>query len=187
MDAIIVATPTDKHEHYIRAALTAEKAVFSEKPVAADLKGVIGCYNLAEKVKKPLFCAFNRRFDLGMSELRRRVREGEIGTLYQIKTTSRDSPLPSMAYLQISHGIFHDCAVHDIDMVCWVLGEKPSSVYAQGHAFHPEIRAMGDVDSVTIVLKFPSGVIATIDLSRHSSYGYDQRLEVNIQKQHVSL
>ena len=69
--------------------------------------------------------------------------------------------------------------VHDIDMVCWIVGEAPCSVFAQGSAFHPEINAMGDVDTVAIILKFPSGVIATIDLSRHSQYGYDQRLEVS--------
>ena len=39
-----------------------------------------------------------------------------------IKTTSRDSPLPGIEYLKISGGIFHDCAVHDIDLVTWILG-----------------------------------------------------------------
>jgi hypothetical protein len=34
------------------------------------------------------------------------------------------------------------------------------------------------VDTIAIILKFPSGVLGSIDLSRHSSYGYDQRLEV---------
>ena len=38
-----------------------------------------------------------------------------------IKTTSRDSPLPGIEYLKISGGIFHDCAVHDIDLVTWIL------------------------------------------------------------------
>ena len=37
---------------------------------------------------------------------------------------------------------------------------------------------MNDVDTVAMTLKFPSGVLALIDLSRHATYGYDQRLEV---------
>lgn len=178
VDAVIVTTPTDQHEYYVKSALAAGKAVFCEKPLAADQKAVIECYNLAEEVKKPLFCAFNRRFDPAMSSLRRQVKEGKIGDIYQVKTTSRDSPLPSIAYLKVSQGIFHDCAVHDIDLVCWIVGEEPCSVFAQGHAFDQDIRAIGDMDSVAIVLKFPSGIIAAIDLSRHSQYGYDQRLEV---------
>jgi len=147
--------------------------------LSSDLSCIQECYRLAKEVGRPLFCAFNRRFDVSMSRLRDRVREGAIGKVYQVKTTSRDSPLPSMAYLKISTGIFHDCAVHDIDMACWVVGERHEGVFAQGSAFDPEIGAIGDVDKVVIVLKFPSGVLASIDLSRHSQYGYDQRLEVS--------
>lgn len=180
VDAVIVTTPTNQHEQYVHSALTARKAVFCEKPIATSEKAITECYDLAERVERPLFCAFNRRFDHGMCSLRNQVKTGKIGQLYQIKTTSRDSPLPSIAYLKISRGIFHDCAVHDIDMVCWIAGEEPSGVFAQGSAFDPEIGALGDVDTVAIVLKFPSGIIASIDLSRHSTYGYDQRLEVNL-------
>ncbi len=179
VDAVIVATPTTYHETLVRRGLKAHKAVFCEKPVAAEIDRIRECYELSEEVKRPLFCAFNRRFDHAMSNLRDRVNRGEIGKVYQIKTTSRDSPLPAIAYLKISKGMFHDCAIHDIDMVCWIVGEQPESVFAQGSAFDPEIKAIGDVDTIAIVLKFPSGVIASIDLSRHSQYGYDQRLEVS--------
>ena len=48
------------------------------------------------------------------------------------------------------------------------------------HAFNADIREMNDVDTVAIVLKFPSNVIVTIDLSRLANYGYDQRLEVSV-------
>ncbi len=178
VDAVVVTTPTTEHEHYVRRALAAGKAVFCEKPIAISKKAIVECYDLAEKMNRTLFCAFNRRYDASMSALRQKVLGGKIGKLYQLRTTSRDSPLPSVAYLKISQGIFHDCAVHDIDMVCWIVGEEPCGVFAQGSAFDPEIKAIGDVDTVAIILKFPGGVIATIELNRHSKYGYDQRLEV---------
>ena len=75
-------------------------------------------------------------------------------------------------------GIFHDCAVHDIDIMCWVLGEYPHRVTAHVYAHTPEIAAIGDYDTVAVVLSFRSGTIGIIDLSRYSTYGYDQRLEV---------
>ena len=74
-----------------------------------------------------------------------------------VKTTSRDSPLPSLNYLKISGGIFHDCAVHDIDLVTWTLGEYPTEVYSAANAHIPEIKAIDDFDNVTITMKFPSG------------------------------
>jgi predicted dehydrogenase len=78
----------------------------------------------------------------------------------------------------VAGGIFHDCAVHDIDIMCWVIGEYPSRVTAHVHAHTPEIAAIGDYDTVAVVLSFPSGTLGMIDLSRNSTYGYDQRLEV---------
>lgn len=79
-----------------------------------------------------------------------------------------------------SGGIYHDCAVHDIDMIINVIGEYPTSVSAVGKANIPEIAAIGDHDTVAILLSFESGTIGIIDLSRYSNYGYDQRLEVRI-------
>ena len=103
---------------------------------------------------------------------------GEVGHVQQIKITSRDSPLPSQAYLKTSGGIFHDCAVHDIDMMSHILGEYPIQVYSAANALIPEIKEMNDFDNVSITLKFKSGCIGLIDISRFASYGYDQRLEV---------
>ena len=113
-----------------------------------------------------------------MSKLRHKVAEGKIGKLFQLKSTSRDSPRPSLEYVKTSGGMYHDTAVHDIDMLCWIVGEEPVGVFAQGSVFDPEIASIGDVDTIVVTLKFPSGVLAVCDLSRHASYGYDMRLEV---------
>ena len=106
------------------------------------------------------------------------MKNGDIGKVHIIKTTSRDFPLPSIDYLKISGGIFHDCCVHDVDVICWILGERPHTVFCFANAFNPVIGALNDVDTVGVVMKFPSGVIGQIDLSRHAVYGYDQRIEV---------
>jgi len=116
------------HEDIVIKALQAEKAVFCEKPIAENRSDTAKCYEIAEKVGKPLFCAFNRRFDPSYLNVQCRVRRGEIGYVHMIKTVSRDSPLPSIEYLKISGGIFHDCLVHDIDIITWILGEYPDKV-----------------------------------------------------------
>lgn len=128
VDAVVVASPTYTHEGIVRKALEAKKAVFCEKPIAEDNVNSIKCYETAKKVGKPLFCAFNRRFDPSYFAVRSRVRNGEVGHVQIIKTVSRDSPLPSIEYLKMSGGIFHDCMVHDIDIMTWVLGEYPIKV-----------------------------------------------------------
>jgi len=178
LDAVMVATPTSSHEEYITKSLEAKKAVFTEKPVSEDSDAVERCYQLAAKVGKPLFCAFNRRFDPSFDNVYRQVRNGAVGQVHQIKLTSRDSPLPSAAYLAISGGIFHDCMVHDIDLMTYVLGEWPVEVFTSANAFTPEINKLQDYDNVVSTFKFASGTIGVVDISRFASYGYDQRLEV---------
>ena len=179
MDGVIVTTPTETHEQIVKQALLAGKAVFCEKPIAGNIEDTARCYDVAAAVNRPLYCAFQRRFDLGFMKIHRQVREGKIGKIHLLKTTSRDSPRPTIDQLKNCRGLYHDCGVHDIDLICWVLGEEPEGVIAQGTTMDPEIAAIGDIDTIAIILKFPSGVLATIDLSRHSSYGYDHRLEVS--------
>lgn len=125
-----------------------------------------------------MFCAFNRRFDASHASVKQAAQNGEIGCLQMVKICSRDSPLPSEDYLKTSGGIYHDCAVHDIDMALWILNECPTEVFSYAHAFQDSVRKMGDVDTVSIAMKFPSGAIGQIDLSRYAAYGYDQRVEV---------
>lgn len=179
ISAVVVCTPTFEHEKIVRAALENNKAVFCEKPVSQSDIGIKNLYEFADKVKQPLFCSFNRRFDPSFKSLKERCKEKrEIGDVHMVKTCSRDSPLPSTDYLRISGGMFHDCAVHDIDMVCWILGEFPVEVFVMAQSHIPDIRDLGDVDTVLISMRFPSKALASIDLSRHAVYGYDQRVEV---------
>ena len=123
-------------------------------------------------------CGFNRRFDPGLREIYDRVKAGEIGQVQMAKLTSRDYPLPPTEYLRNTKGIYHDTAIHNIDLVTWLFGEKPQTIFTTAHAFLPEIEAINDVDTVAICMKFSSGGIAMIDISRFASFGYDQRLEV---------
>ncbi len=60
-----------------------------------------------------------------------------------------------------------------------LLGATPARVYATGSAFHPDLVKINSFfESAQCNLEFSSGVCATIELSRSSPYGYDQRIEV---------
>jgi myo-inositol 2-dehydrogenase / D-chiro-inositol 1-dehydrogenase len=178
VDAVIVATPTQTHHDYIIDSLNAGKAVFTEKPLGTGMEEIDACYGKAKEQGLLLFLGFMRRFDPSFADLAQRVHEGEIGTLQLLRTTSRDCPLPTIDYIKTSHGIFHDCIVHDLDMVRFIAREDPCEVFSYGSSFIPEIGAVGDIDTVLVTLKFPSGLLCSIDISRHAVYGYDQRIEV---------
>ena len=178
IDAVIVASPTQEHYGQIIAALDAGKPVFTEKPLGSTLEEIDTCFDLAKRNELPLLVGFNRRFDPSFSSLVRGVKEGQVGVLQMLRVTSRDSPLPTMDYISTSHGIFHDCIVHDFDMLRFITGEDPVEIYSVGSSFVEEISALGDLDNVLVALKYDGGMIASIDVNRFASYGYDQRIEV---------
>ena len=80
----------------------------------------------------------------------------------------------------ISGGIFVDSAVHDIDMVNWLVGEVPETVYATGYASHLLWQEVGDIDTSAALFTYPSGAVAMIDNCRNAPVGYDQRVEVTV-------
>ena len=104
VDAVVISTPTFTHEDLVERSLKAGKAVFCEKPLAETMEATKKLYGLAESTKKPLLVAFNRRFDPSFMNAYRRIRNGEIGHVQQLRTVSRDSPLPALKFLQTSGG-----------------------------------------------------------------------------------
>mmetsp|Transcript_16725 Transcript_16725/g.47177 ORF Transcript_16725/g.47177 Transcript_16725/m.47177 type:complete len:347 (+) Transcript_16725:82-1122(+) len=176
--AVVVSSTTHAHYGQILLALEKGKCVFTEKPISFDPAELKIVMTKAEKSKLPFMVGFQRRFDRNFATLRRMLRAGNIGGPRIIRCSSRDNPEPPMAYLKVSGGIFHDMLCHDFDMLHFLTGELPESVYAVGHTYNPEIAAMDDADTVVVTLRFASGLLATVDTSRISAYGYDQRVEV---------
>jgi len=182
VEAVLVCTPTGSHPENIKESLLAGKQVFCEKPIAYDTKIVDELYQLAAKKNLILLCGFQRRHDHSFVKVKNLIDEGRIGTLHKIKTISRDNPCPPLAYLKISGGIIFDCASHDCDEMRWYTGEDPNLVFTTGSAFLPGVGDIPDVDTVEIMFKFPSGRLGSIDISRISCSGYDQRVEAHGEK-----
>ncbi len=175
--AVIVSSPTDKHFQHINQALTSGRHVFTEKPLGKSAEDIQKCYALARQQDKCLYLGFQRRYDRHFQALKQHL--PEIGDIRLLKASSRDNPPPALEYLKISGNIFHDMLIHDFDMLIHLLGVGiPESVYACGHAYDEQIGDIPDHDTVQVTIQYPQGLICSIDTSRSSVYGYDQRLEL---------
>nr|WP_308530799.1 inositol 2-dehydrogenase [uncultured Serratia sp.] len=179
IDAVIIGTPTHTHIDLMLAAAKAGKAVLCEKPVDLDINKAYAAQRALGEHASQVMLGFNRRFDLGFSEINQRIRSGDIGDLHQVIITSRDPGLAPMGYLKNSGGIFRDMVIHDFDLARWILGEEPVEVFATGsRLFARELEALGDYDTVMVQLRTASGKQCQINCSRQAIYGYDQRMEV---------
>jgi myo-inositol 2-dehydrogenase/D-chiro-inositol 1-dehydrogenase len=178
VDAVVIATPTDTHVEYIEAAARAGKPIYCEKPLDQSLDRVDRAMTALRDHAVPFMLGFNRRFDPDNGALREAVRCGEIGRLTMLMSWSREPSPPPIEYVRASGGYFVDATIHDIDLLCWIAGERPVEVMAAGSCmFDPQIGAEGDFDLTMTTLKMPSGALVHINNSRACSYGFDQRLE----------
>ncbi|MCT8999756.1 inositol 2-dehydrogenase [Chelativorans intermedius] len=179
VDAVVICTPTDTHADLIERFARAGKAVFCEKPIDLDLGRVRACLKVVEETGATLMVGFNRRFDAHFAAVRAAIDEGRIGKVEMVQITSRDPGPPPATYIRSSGGILRDMTIHDFDMARFLLGEEPETVFATASVLvDPEIGALGDHDSVSVVLTTASGKHCAISNSRRATYGYDQRIEV---------
>ena len=179
VDAVIIATPTNTHVEYIEMAARAGKPIYCEKPLDQTLERVDGCLSTLKTHPVPFMLGFNRRFDPDNRAVRQAVANGDLGRLNFLMSTSREPAPPPIDYVRASGGYFLDAQIHDIDLLCWIAGERPVRVFAAGSCvFDEKIGAEGDVDLAMTTLIMPSGALAHINNSRACAYGFDQRLEV---------
>ena len=177
VEAVIIASATNTHAELIHLSAKAGKAIFCEKPLDIDVARSRAAVNAAEENGVPLFLAFNRRFDPEYGALRDALACGAIGKPELILITSRDPEPPTKGYLLSSGSIFRHMTIHEIDVFRWLTSEEPVEVYATGSSFvYPELS--NGPDTAVVTLKTASGVIGVINNVLRSSFGYDQRLEV---------
>ncbi len=178
VEAVVIATPTGTHASLIELAVRAGKAVWSEKPIALDLRETERVVELAQTTGLPVQLGFMRRFDPGYVMAKERIETGALGRLETFRALSRDTYPPALEFLRTSGGIFLDMAVHDLDLARFLVGEV-DEVQAWGSVLIDERFAQADdIDTAVTMLRFRNGVLGVVETSRRSAWGYDIRTEV---------
>jgi len=177
--AVLIASSTSSHLENSLASVAAGKAVFCEKPLSLDAEPLAAALPDLEAGGRPVFVAFNRRFDPHLRSLKARFAEGEVGKAESLHIINHDPATPDLAFVPRSGGLFKDFTIHDFDTAGWILGEPFVEVFAQGACLiDPAIAELGDIDTAKLILRGRSGALCMISNSRRTGYGYDQRVEL---------
>jgi myo-inositol 2-dehydrogenase / D-chiro-inositol 1-dehydrogenase len=180
IDAVIIASPTNLHAEQAISAARAGKAVLCEKPISVDLATAKACAAIVVEIGAPFMIALNKRFDPAIAELAARVKSGAIGRIEMITLFGKDPEPPPAAFIATSGGIFRDMMIHDIDLSLFLCGELPAVVWATGAVHISDAFAQAnDFDTAAVIMRTASGVIITQTLSRRTTFGFDQRIEVH--------
>ena len=179
IDAVLIASSTDTHVGLLREALRAGKATYCEKPIDLDLSRARAVVAEAAATDVPVAVGFRRRSLPEYQEIRRRIADAEIGPVETVHVVSRDHQPPSRGYVDVSGGFLRDKTVHYFDLVPWLVGERPAEVHAVGSCVvDPMFAEAGDIDTVMVLLRMPSGALCHIENGRRAVYGFDERVEV---------
>ena len=156
-DLVSVAVPTTAHLGVARTALQAGCHVLVEKPMATDLTEAQALIDAAEAAQRKLMVGHIVRFDPAVRALKAHIAAGELGRIHQV-VCRRIGPFP---YRVRDVGVVLDLAPHDLDLMRHLLGEEPSSLYAEiSQRVHDE-----QVDLLAALLRFPSDVIGILELN----------------------
>jgi myo-inositol 2-dehydrogenase/D-chiro-inositol 1-dehydrogenase len=178
VDAVVIVAPTSMHAELIEAAVTAGKAVWSEKPIALDLAETARVVEIVQRSGRPVQLGFMRRFDPGYAAAKARIEAGELGRVEQFRALSRDTYPPTVKFLHHAGGIFLDMAVHDLDLARFLVGEVEEVTAWAAVLAEPRFAEAGDFDTALAVLRFENGAMGVVETARHSEWGYDIRTEV---------
>ena len=180
LDAVVVVTSTSTHKDVIIDAAAAGKAIFCEKPIALSLADAHLVLHAVERAGVFFQMAFQRRFDAGYLEAKKKVDAGVIGDPVLITSISRDPFPPPLEFCdpKVSGGLIADMGVHDFDVLRMFLGEVRNVHAIGGTLAYPEMKDVGDIDNAIIDVVFENGKLGVVQLSRNAVFGYDIRCEV---------
>ncbi|WP_194948586.1 Gfo/Idh/MocA family oxidoreductase [Actinomyces trachealis] len=179
-DGVVIATPTATHEELVLGCAHARLPFFCEKPVAMDLEGTRRCIQAVHTSGVASQIGFQRRFDPGYQEARRRISAGELGQVHRIHMLTCDQNPPPEPFVAHSGGIWRDCLIHDIDVLRWVTGHEVEEVFAYGAVRGAEYFATyGDIDEGVALMRMDDDTLVTAHTSRNNGQGYDVRMEVS--------
>jgi UDP-N-acetylglucosamine 3-dehydrogenase len=157
IDAITVCTEESRHVAPALAALAAGKHVLVEKPLATSSGDALAIREAARASRGLLMPAHIVRFEARFAALKQEITSGALGTIAALHA-SRNRPRNTLA----TYGRCHPAlvtAIHDLDVILWLLDEVPESV----RAWHHLQREPDGVYGIWGTLTFPSGAIATIE------------------------
>ena len=150
LDAVTIVTSSVEHAKQAITALESGKHVFCEKPMAMTVAEAHEMVRAADASRKIHQMAFTYRYLYSVSELRRRVRQGDVGAPYylRIQYDCWDGMHPNY---RIGHhdkrnlavgGVLYEVGSHLFDLARFVLG--PLEMVAGFSQLIPRQRIDGD-------------------------------------------
>lgn len=156
-DLVSIAVPTGSHLEVAADVIERRVPLLVEKPLAGTTAEAERIRDLAAAAGVPLTAGHIERFNPAVRELKRRLRAGELGRVFQVHAR-RVGPFPERVR---DVGVVLDLAPHDIDVMRYLLESGVTRVHAE-----TEQRINTDREDMLIgMLRFANGAVGVLDVN----------------------
>jgi predicted dehydrogenase len=156
VDAIVIATPVFTHFDLAARSLAAGKHTLVEKPLAPSSQQADELMAMAEARGLVLMCGHTFLYSPPVRAVKEMIDRGDLGDIYFISSSR-----VNLGLHQRDVSVIWDLGPHDFSILRYWLGETPDHVSAMGR----DSILPGVPDVAFINLNFPSGVLASVELS----------------------
>ncbi|MGM1018307.1 MAG: Gfo/Idh/MocA family protein [Actinomycetota bacterium] len=168
-DAVIVTAENSRHRDLVIRAAEVGVHVLCEKPLATSVADAIAMRDACAAAGVMLMVAYPVRFAPEFRDALSQIRSGSLGRVLGV-TGINNGKLPTdRAWFTdpelAGGGALVDHVVHCADLLDELLGERPESVRAVSNRILHSERGLTVETGGMVTVRYPSGVVATIDCS----------------------
>ncbi|MEI6100637.1 MAG: Gfo/Idh/MocA family oxidoreductase [Eubacteriales bacterium] len=177
VDAVSICTHAKDHLQPMLAAIKSGKHVLLEKPMSVSLDECNQILSASENCKQNLMVGHICRFENNYAIAREEIRNGRIGDVLSIYSRRNVGAERANSHLFVVSSITGD-AVHDIDIMNWIVGAPAKSVYAMART----AANVPNSDVGFVNVRYADGTLGMAEsqwtLPNGSPFAIDQKMEI---------
>lgn len=156
-DFVCIAVPTT--HHFSCALFFIEKGihVLVEKPITASVEEGKSLQEIAQKNNVKVLPGHIERYNPAIRKLKEEMQNEKLGSIYRIEVT-RAGPFPTRV---ADIGVGQDLAVHDLDVISYLLDQSPVSLFGQ----HQQLLHSSMEDAVVAIINYPNNIMCVINVN----------------------
>ncbi len=184
VDAVMICSHGPAHETDLLACIATGKPVLCEKPLTPTADAALRVME-AEIAggRRLVSVGFMRRFDRSYRQLKTTLDSGALGAPLMVNCAHRNPSVPDHYTWDMA---INDTAIHEVDIMRWLLDEE----FVSARVDQPRRTSLAPArlqDPLVLVLTTASGVRVSDEIFVNCQYGYDIRCEAVAERGTLSL
>ena len=175
VDAVYIATPHQMHREHAEILVRGGKHLLVEKPLAVSMDDATAIVQAADRAGVHLITGPSHSFDQPVVAARQMIEEGRFGRVRMIHSLNYTDFLyrprrPEELATELGGGVVFSQAVHQVDVVRFLMGGEALSVTAMTGAWDRERPTEG---AYSALIRFDGGRFASLVYSGYAHFDSD--------------